>query len=109
MGKFTEAVPLPRPVGAMLKGDERLASLAARLQRSQACLQAVLPVLPAALRPHLLAGPWDAEGWTLLTRQAAALTKLRQLMPLMEQALQEARLAVPQIRLHAVLPGPPKT
>ncbi len=104
MGRFSESVPLARPVGAMLREDERLASLAQRLARSQACLQAVLPVLPPALRPHLVAGPWDPEGWTLLTRQAAALTKLRQLTPRMEQALQDAGLKVPRLRLNALLP-----
>lgn len=105
MGRPTDAVPLPRPIGATLRENDRLADLAHRLARSNACLQAVLPVLPANLQPHLVAGPWDEQGWTLLTRQAAALAKLRQLTPLMEQALRQAQLAVPKVRLHALLPG----
>jgi hypothetical protein len=105
MGRFSDAVPLPRPIGATLRENDRLADLAQRLAHSNACLQAVLPVLPANLRPHLVAGPWDSEGWTLLTRQAAALVKLRQLAPAMEQALREAHLAVPKLRLQALLPG----
>lgn len=104
MGKFSDSVPLPRSVAATLREDQGLASLAHRMARSQACLAAVLPVLPSSLRPHLMAGPWDEQGWTLLTRQAAALTKLRQLMPLMEQALVEQGIAVPRIRLNALLP-----
>jgi hypothetical protein len=52
-----------------------------------------------------VAGPWDSEGWTLLTRQAAALVKLRQLAPAMEQALREAHLPVPKLRLQALLSG----
>lgn len=104
MGRFADSVPLPRSVGATLREDQSMASLAQRLARSEACLRAVLPVLPAALRPHLMAGPWDDQGWTLLTRQAAALTKLRQLQPLMEQALEQQGLAVPRIRLNALLP-----
>ncbi len=105
MGRFSDAVPLPRPIGATLRENDRLADLAQRLAHSNACLQAVLPVLPANLRPHLVAGPWDAEGWTLLTRQAAALVKLRQLAPAMEQALREAHLPVPKLRLQALLSG----
>lgn len=104
MAKSAESTPLPRPIGQTLRDDQTLASLAARLRRSEACLQAVRAVVPPALRPHLLAGPWDEQGWTLLTRQAAALTKLRQLMPLMDQALREAGLGVPAIRLHVLLP-----
>ncbi len=103
MARSADSVPLPRPIGATLREDQALAQLAHRLVRSEACLRAVLPVLPPALRPHLLAGPWDDQGWTLLTRQAAALTKLRQLMPLMEEALKRDGLSVPRIRLHALL------
>ncbi|NBQ89857.1 MAG: hypothetical protein EBS47_03010 [Betaproteobacteria bacterium] len=103
MGRFAESVPLPRTVGSTLREDASLATLSHRMAQSRACLAAVLPVLPAALRPHLMAGPWDDQGWTLLTRQAAALTKLRQLVPLMEQALKQAGLVVPRIRLSALL------
>ena len=105
MNRLKESVPQVRPVGATLSENGHLADLAHRMARSNACLQAVLPTLPVRLRPHLVAGPWDPEGWTLLTRQAAALSKLRQLTPLMEQALLEAALSVPRIRLHALLPG----
>ena len=104
MGKFADSVPLPRSVGATLREDQSLAALGHRMARSHACLAAVLPVVPATLRPHLMAGPWDDQGWTLLTRQAAALTKLRQLAPLMEQALRDQGLAVPRLRLNALLP-----
>ncbi len=103
MGRFADSVPLPRALGSTLREDPGLAHLAHRMARSQACLAAVLPVLPVALRPELLAGPWDEQGWTLLTRQAAALAKLRQLVPLMEAALIEQGLSVPRIRLNALL------
>lgn len=103
MARFAEAVPLPRPVGRTLGEDGTLAGLAVRLRRSQACLDCVLQVVPAALAPALRAGPWDDKGWTLLTTQSAALVKLRHLLPLMEEALRQQGLAPPQIRLH-VLP-----
>jgi hypothetical protein len=103
MGRFADSVPLPRALGSTLREDPGLAQLAHRMARSKACLAAVLPVLPPALRPHLMAGPWDDQGWTLLTRQAAALSKLRQLVPLMERALAQQGLAVPRIRLNALL------
>lgn len=103
VGRFADSVPLPRAVGSTLREDPGLARLAHRMARSQACLAAVVPVLPPALRPHLVAGPWDEQSWTLLTRQAAALAKLRQLIPVMETALARQGLAVPLIQLHALL------
>lgn len=104
MARSAESTPLAATVSSVLESPSgSLAGLRLRLQRSQACLQAVLPTLPPGLRPHLLAGPWDDQGWTLLTRQAAALTKLRHLKPHMERALQQAGLSVPELRIHVLM------
>ncbi len=103
MAKSTESVPLPQPVSAALAGSPALAHLAQRLEKSRACLEATLPVVPPGLRPHLSAGPWDEDGWTLLAHQAAATAKLRQLAPLIEDALQQAGLGVARLRIRAVL------
>lgn len=103
MASCTEAVPLPRPLGDTLERDETLAGLSRRMHRSRLCLQAVLPVVPPVLRPHLLAGPWDESGWTLLTRQPAALTKLKHLAPSLEAALQQAGLPVAALRIRPLV------
>ena len=105
MAKFAELVPLPKVVGQTLREDEGLAHLAWRMKRSQACLQAALPVIPPALRPHVLAGPWDEQGWTLLTRHAGAITKLRHVLPLIEAALRDQGLAVGSVRVKVLMPS----
>jgi len=105
MANSTESTPLPQPVSRALQAHEGLRSLAARLQQSQRCLAACQGVLPPALFQQSVAGPWDHEGWTLLCRHPAALAKLRQLKPLIEQALQDAGLSVPQVRLQVLVPG----
>lgn len=104
MAKSAESIPLPRAVGEALAQEGMLASLAWRMRRSEQCLQAVLPVIPPALRPLVLAGPWDEQGWTLLTRHAAAMTKLRHVLPTMEKALGEKGLATPLIRIRTLPP-----
>lgn len=103
MARFTEAVPLPRPVGDALRHDDTLLSLSRRMERSERCLRAVMPVVPPVLRPHLLAGPWDEAGWTLLTRQPAALTKLKHLAPALEGALKQAGLPVATLRIRPLV------
>ena len=100
-----ESVPLPRALSRTLQDEAHLGHLAARMRRSQACLAAVLPLVPASLRPHLLAGPWDETGWTLLTRQPAAITKMRHLQPLLLRGLKEAGIEVPAVRIHVLLGG----
>lgn len=102
MASSPESVPRPRALGDALAGADSLRSLQARMRASQACLEAVLPAIPANLRPWVQAGPWDAEGWTLLTAHAGALAKLRHLKPHLERALAQAGLSVPTVRLHAL-------
>lgn len=70
-----------------------------RLQRSQACLEAVKAVLPPALAAQLQAGPLDDEGWTLLVASPAVSAKLRQSMPHLNDALAEKGLKVNAIRV----------
>lgn len=77
-----------------------LARLQHLLKESEARLAVVRSVLPSALGPHLKAGPLDEEGWTLLVANAAVASKLRQLMPRLEEALRARGLQVTSIRLR---------
>lgn len=97
------STPLPLTLGQALAESEVLASLGQRVRHSQACLTAVQAVMPAQLRGLVSAGPYDEQGWTLLCSSAAAAAKLRQLMPSLNQALQDAGLCFKPIRLH-ILP-----
>ena len=80
-----------------------LASLTARLQASQACLQAVQPLLPAALRPSVQAGPLENGQWCLIVRSSAVAAKLRQLLPDLQQRLVNHGLPVTAIRVKVSL------
>jgi hypothetical protein len=80
-------VPLARPLGESLAGDDSLASLMARVRASQARLDALADVLPGLLRQHLRAGPLDDDGWTILAANAAVASKLRHLLPTLAETL----------------------
>ena len=80
-------VPLARPLGESLAGDDTLASLMARIRGSQARLDALADVLPGLRRQHLRAGPLDDDGWTILAANSAVASKLRHLLPTLAETL----------------------
>ena len=80
-------VPLARPLGESLARDDGLSSLLARVRASQARLDALADVLPGLLRQHLRAGPLDDDGWTILAANSAVASKLRHLLPTLEETL----------------------
>ena len=61
--------------------------------------------LPAALVPHVSAGPVDELGWTLLARNASVAAKLRQLQPRLEAELRQRGWQVTAIRVHVQSSG----
>jgi hypothetical protein len=81
------SVPLARPLGDSLAGDDGLSSLLARVRASQARLDALADVLPGLLRQHLRAGPLDDDGWTILAANSAVASKLRHLLPTLAETL----------------------
>lgn len=76
-----------------------LQHLRLQLKQSSACLGVVRPLLPAGLRETVQAGPLDEQGWCLLVPHQAAASKIRQLLPMLLQALQAAELPVQGIRI----------
>ena len=70
------------------------------LQRaSQDRLRTISPLLPAALRAHVQAGPLEDGVWCLLLANATTAAKLRQLVPAFEAHLRVHGLDVKSIRL----------
>jgi hypothetical protein len=65
-----------------------LAQLLPLVRESKAMLAAVRELLPPALAAHVAAGKWDGSQWTLLCKNGAAATKLQQMRPGLERALQ---------------------
>ncbi len=81
-------VPDAIPLGLALSGCEPLQRLQQRLAEASRRMEAVRPLIPAALRQSIRPGPVDEEGWTLLVLNPSAAAKLRQLLPRLEQALE---------------------
>ena len=78
-------------------GLQRLGEQMAASSRRLALVQ---PVLPPALRQAVVAGPCDEQGWCLLVPHQAAAAKLRQMLPTLQQALEQAGQPVPGIRIR---------
>jgi len=76
-----------------------LAALQERIRASQHCLNTVRPLIPATLRQHVKAGPIQDNEWCLLVSSAAASTKMRQLLPAMQQVLTQNGAQVNAIRI----------
>ncbi|WP_179188559.1 DciA family protein [Hydrogenophaga sp. IBVHS2] len=81
-----------------------LAALQERIRQSDWCLQQIRPLMPAALRPHVVAGPLEDTDWCLLVRSTAASTKLRQLLPRFLERLTEQGAPIRTIRLKVQSP-----
>lgn len=76
-----------------------LARLSELTQDSSARLKAIEPLIPAALRPAIKAGPIEGSVWCLLLSNNAAAAKIRQLLPALEAHLRVKGWDVSAIRL----------
>ena len=59
-----------------------------------------MDVLPSSLIVHVAAGPVDEEGWTLFVPNASIATKLRQLLPRIEERLRQRGWTVGLVRIR---------
>ena len=88
--------PDPRTIADIVQAPGLLSQLRYRMAQSQARLACILPLLPAPMRPHMQAASidWiDIDGqqsavWHVLSPNAAAAAKLRQLQPRLLAQLQ---------------------
>ncbi|OOG89299.1 hypothetical protein B0E41_00675 [Hydrogenophaga sp. A37] len=76
-----------------------LAALQERIRASSDCLNQVRHLIPAPLQRQIQAGPMDDGEWCLLVTSAAASTKLRQLLPVLQRQLTQNGAQVTSIRL----------
>ena len=81
-----------------------LAALQERIRQSSHCLTLVQHLLPATLRRSIAAGPIQGNEWCLLVRSAAASTKLRQLLPVLLDELNQngAQITVIRIKVQVI-------
>ena len=77
-----------------------LQRLSEQMSASSRRLDLVRPVLPPGLRQAVAAGPCDEQGWCLLVSHQAAAAKLRQMLPVLLQTLEQAGQPVSQIRIR---------
>ena len=103
--------PVPAVSGALplneaLQQSAPLADLRRRMRDSTRCLEAIRPCLPPGLRPHVQAGPVDAEAWTLLAANAAVAAKLKQLRPRLEAELATAGCVTTVLRIRVLQAAP---
>jgi len=87
--RIKPSVPAPLTVGQALRASNQLAHLGELMAGSRARLECIKAAVPRSLHGALLPGPLDAEGWSLLARNASAAAKLRQLKPHLELLLRE--------------------
>ena len=80
-----------------------LAHLFELARESSARLQCIAPLLPAALRPCVKAGPIDGPVWCLLLDNNAVAAKVRQLLPSLQAHLRSKGWEVQSIRLTVQL------
>jgi len=69
------------------------------IQESNHRLQAISPLIPSSMRSSVRAGPIQGSTWYLLVNSSAVAAKLRQLTPLLVQALQQTGQTVSLIQI----------
>lgn len=77
-----------------------LAQIVGQAREAADRLRAIQPLLPPGLRPHIKAGPIEADTWCLVVANSAAATKLRYLLPSLEAHLRTKGWNVQRIRLR---------
>jgi len=100
---MTASTSLGLTLATALNQHASLGSLLQRVRDSKARLQAIQPLLPAALAAGVRAGPLDETGWSLLVDNAASAAKMRQFLPALEEHLKKMGWPGPAIRIK-VLP-----
>ena len=93
----------PLTVQQAVGNSPTLARLAELVQDSNNRLKAIESLLPGNLRAAVKAGPIDGDSWCLLVNGNAATAKLRQLVPLLQAALQRQSWRVGTIRLKILM------
>lgn len=82
-----------------------LARLTELARDSAARLQAILPLIPAALRSAVKAGPINDSVWCLLLDNNSTASKIRQIVPSLEAHLRVKGWTDASIRLKVQAPG----
>jgi len=82
-----------------------LGDLLSQARESSQRLEWIRPLIPAGLRAAVHAGPVDGTEWCLVVDGPAAAAKLRQLLPMLLDALRTRGREITAIRLRVQTPG----
>jgi len=93
--RSNKVLSLEQAVGAA----PTLSALQERIRASGECLEIIRHLIPATLQKQVQAGPLNDGDWCLLVSSSAASTKLRQLLPVIQQLLIERGRQVTSVRL----------
>jgi hypothetical protein len=103
--------PPPKPAAApavavarAIAGADTLSGLLARVADSRRRFETIVPLLPPALCADVQPGPLDDAQWQILATNAAAASKLRQLAPALQAALDAAGWPAAAVLKIKVLP-----
>jgi len=88
-----------QPLKRVLDSAPGLAELSAQAHDHRKRLQAILPLLPASLRPLVQSGGFEEGLWCLLVPHSAAAAKLRQTLPALAAHLRSKGWPVNAIRV----------
>ena len=93
------------PLQQAAEESPTLARLVDRVRASSSRFEAIRPLLPAALRTGIQAGPIEEGHWCLLVSSNAVAAKLRQFLPTLQMHLEAKGLAVSGIRIKVQVRG----
>lgn len=99
--RYPRALQPKQPISVIeaVEGAPTLARLVSAARESQTWLNSIGPLLPAALRSGVQAGPIDNQQWCLLAANSAVAAKLRQLSPALSAHLRSKGFDVHLIRI----------
>ena len=80
----------------------QIARISELIAASNALRASIDLLLPAAIRPHVKAGPWDNETWCIFADNNAVAAKLRQLLPALEAHLRAKGWDIKSTRIKVV-------
>ncbi len=93
------------PLQQAAEESPTLARLVDRVRASSSRFETIRPLLPAALRTGIQAGPIEEGQWCLLVSSNAVAAKLRQFLPTLQMHLEAKGLAVSGIRIKVQARG----
>lgn len=99
MPPHTERSRIAKPIALAVQDSPVLAQLQQTIAKSQLTWCRIQHVLPVKLREAVQAGPIDDTEWSLFVKSSAVASKLRQLVPEIENQLSVCGFGAIRVRI----------